>query len=368
MTRPSLNPSVSLYLDVSRIGAAVIVLLHHVLQPPFYSGTIHLPGRSAVIVFFVISGFVVAYATDGQRDWRSYAVARLARIYSVAIPALVLTGLLVLLVDVMWPGAAVERYDRPILRLLLSALFINQFWNLTVSTLSNGPYWSLCYEVWYYVLFGVCWFGYGWARWVAAILIVLLVGPRIVLLLPIWLIGASLYFAMKSRPVEGVPHSQGPFLGVLALFLLALLVANPVDALSLLVQHSLRDGYWKVGSLQVYIGGDWRFPSDYLLGLLFAATVWLSGNAFDTAAPTRALGRTIRWCSSYTFSLYLYHVPLLVFFHMALTAMLPGATPPWVMVALILLSVWVLGGVTERRKKPYTLLFRRLLGTGVSRG
>lgn len=361
MQRRTLNPSVSLYLDLSRIGAAVLVLLHHVFQPPFNNGTIHFPGRSAVIVFFVISGFVIAYATDGQRDWQSYAVARLARVYSVAVPALLLTGLLVLAAGIFWPGQAVEHYSMPLVRLLLSAVFVNQFWNLTVGALSNGPYWSLCYEVWYYVLFGVCWFGRSRARSVAATLIVLMVGPRILLLLPVWVLGVALYFAMKSRTVEATPRGRALFIGAVVLFLLVLFVANPADALSVRVEHSLRDGYWQAGPWPAYIGGDSRFPSDYLLGLLFAATVWLSGNAFGTDVPTQVLGRTIRWCSSYTFSLYLYHAPLLVFFHLGLVAMLPGASLPWMLIALILLSVWALGRVTEHRKAPYTAMFRHLL-------
>ena len=95
MARPKLNESVSLYLDLARIAAAMIVLLHHVFQPPYFSSAVHIPGRSAVIVFFVISGFVIAYASDGRHDWRDYAVARLTRVYSVALPALLLTAVLV---------------------------------------------------------------------------------------------------------------------------------------------------------------------------------------------------------------------------------------------------------------------------------
>lgn len=361
MRRP-LNFGVSLWLDGCRIAAAFVVLFHHVFQPPYHDSTIHFPGRSAVIVFFVISGFVIAYATDAVRDWRVYAVARLARVYSVAVPALLLTAILVFLADRWW-GHEDEflKYDRPALRLLLSALFVNQFWNLTITALSNGPYWSLCYEVWYYVLFGVVWFCQGHVRWLIAALMMLMVGPRILLLMPIWALGVALYFAMKARLPAANTFNKLLFWGVFVAFLLVLLVHNPADIWSMRINQSLLAGYWHVGRWKIFVGGDGQFPSDFLLGVMFSATVWLSAAAFKDSAPQQWPGRAIRWCASYTFSLYLYHAPLLIFLHFALKGAVSADVRPWLLIGLILLAVWVLGSLTEHRKGPYTLLFRRLL-------
>jgi peptidoglycan/LPS O-acetylase OafA/YrhL len=48
-----------------------------------------------VDVFFVLSGFVIAFVTtERESDGRSFAIARLARVYSVALPALVVTFVL----------------------------------------------------------------------------------------------------------------------------------------------------------------------------------------------------------------------------------------------------------------------------------
>ena len=86
---PGMDPRASLHLDLMRFLAAALVLMHHALQPPFSADPVPLPGRSAVIVFFVISGFVIAYVTDTRESrWREYAVSRSARIYSVVVPAL----------------------------------------------------------------------------------------------------------------------------------------------------------------------------------------------------------------------------------------------------------------------------------------
>ena len=84
-----MSPSLSLYLDLTRFAAALVVVLGHswlVLLPAY---PLHWPGPAAVIVFFVLSGFVIAYVTDGRdRTLADYALNRLSRLWSVALPAL----------------------------------------------------------------------------------------------------------------------------------------------------------------------------------------------------------------------------------------------------------------------------------------
>src|SRR5262249_22080521 len=87
----------SVFLDLLRIAAAFTVFVHHCAQfwnARIYEATTRL-AHSAVVVFFVLSGYVIAWSTLSRgRDARRYASARLARLYSVVIPALVLTGVL----------------------------------------------------------------------------------------------------------------------------------------------------------------------------------------------------------------------------------------------------------------------------------
>ncbi|MBL8362823.1 MAG: acyltransferase [Rubrivivax sp.] len=364
--RPALDAGVSLYLDLARVSAALLVLLHHVFEPPFHAAGIHLPGRSAVIVFFVISGFVIAYATDGQTDARRYAVARAARIYSVAVPALVLTGVLHAAGLWLW-GAEHSTFDRPVLRLLLSLGFVNQLWNLTIAPLENGPYWSLCYEVWYYVAFGAFMFLRGRSRWLLLAAVLLVCGPRILLLAPPWVLGVLVYRQMQGDRGAAAPSSHRQFCLWSALFLLALFGYNPADLVSQAVAGSLDDGYWRVLGLPLFIGGDWRFPSDWLLALLFAMSLRHAAGVFPRGVTSGGIGRGIREASAYTFSLYLYHAPLLVFMHPALRAQLPPAWLPWVTTGVLVALVVALGHVTERRKEPWVRLFARLLGARGSR-
>ena len=90
----------SLYLDAVRFLVAVFVVVSHTGHKRFSHGplqALHMLDMEsdAVIVFFVLSGFVIAFTTfTRQRGAQAFAEARLARLYSVVIPALILTFLL----------------------------------------------------------------------------------------------------------------------------------------------------------------------------------------------------------------------------------------------------------------------------------
>src|ERR1700761_1583770 len=90
-----LTREASLYLDVVRIAAALLVFLAHFAEP-WASGKLFWQigpfNGDAVIVFFVLSGFVIAHATtQNERSAAVYFVNRASRMYSVAVPAIVLT-------------------------------------------------------------------------------------------------------------------------------------------------------------------------------------------------------------------------------------------------------------------------------------
>src|SRR3954471_10064213 len=85
---------VSAFLDLTRILAALTVFLGHLSFPQFGGQMLSAFGEqrhSAVIVFFVLSGFVIAWAAERDGSAREYTLNRAARIYSVALPALALS-------------------------------------------------------------------------------------------------------------------------------------------------------------------------------------------------------------------------------------------------------------------------------------
>ena len=90
-----MNRGLSLYLDILRFAAALTVLVTHLAYPELSGGMLaywRLLGNDAVMIFFVLSGFVIAYTTEVKENTPgAYIRSRLARLWSVAVPALLLT-------------------------------------------------------------------------------------------------------------------------------------------------------------------------------------------------------------------------------------------------------------------------------------
>ena len=182
-------PTTSIFLDLMRFSAAIVVLLHHLTATEINSVLPRVPiGHEAVTVFFVMSGFVIAYVLHSRENSiELYTAARLGRLYSVVLPALALTWVL----DGWGRAVSPELYagtphDHALLRLLVNLLFLQQNWNLTVMPLSNGPFWSLGFEFWYYVIFGGWVLLRGRARVAVVSLACLAAGPRILAAFPVW--------------------------------------------------------------------------------------------------------------------------------------------------------------------------------------
>ena len=83
----------SVVLDLIRFLAALVVVAGHVARDGLYDGWAAIPmwaAHAAVLVFFVVSGAVIAEsATRPGLSLRDFAIARASRLYSVVLPAIV---------------------------------------------------------------------------------------------------------------------------------------------------------------------------------------------------------------------------------------------------------------------------------------
>jgi peptidoglycan/LPS O-acetylase OafA/YrhL len=155
-----LDRPTSVYLNAVRFTAALIVFLGHISGHRFTSGLFWQMTAFmdlAVMIFFVLSGFVIAYVTDtGESDLHIYAVNRISRIYSVALPALILTFTLDTIGRYLRPELYNEGWgfssQHIWLQYLAGFTFTNELWWKQVYVGSDLPYWSLGYEVWYYII------------------------------------------------------------------------------------------------------------------------------------------------------------------------------------------------------------------------
>lgn len=356
---PGMPKAFSIYLDIVRFLAACLVYLYHSNQRWLVEPILPLAqhGHSAVIVFFVLSGYVIAYVTDTkERDWASYGASRLSRVYSVALPTLVLT----LLLDSIGRQLLAEPYGYPydwfVVRFVASLLMANEVWFVSITSFSNVPYWSICYEFWYYVAFGLLTFLPRRRAWTLVALMALVLGPKIVLLAPIWALGVLLY---RWRALAEISERTGWLLvagslaGIAAYlaFDLQRVLAQPlVQALGERRFEELTFSRWFIG--------------DYVLGPLvmlhFAGMRRVAGRI---GSLFLAVERPVRALAAYTFTLYLLHQPLFLFWGAVLRGDNRGYAN-WALVTLLVAaSIWLVGAITENRRHGLTRWLRARLVT-----
>lgn len=309
---------------------------------PFFT---HL-GLEAVGVFFVMSGFVIAYVADGrENDGQIYTISRLSRLYSVVIPCLGVT----LMLDatgthflphyyqMSWPP--LPNLEKRIFDVLFSLTFLNSVWHVRVVPGSDAPFWSLSFEAPYYLLFGLVYFLKGKWRWITAGSVGMALGPHIMALFPLWLLGVGCYRTCKSIEITPL-FARRLFFAAFTAWGLCELVR------------------WKYGIGMVTPGGslryDWQF---YAAGIPFAASI--VGLWFSSFGDIK-FERFIRWLSGATFTLYLLHFPLARF----LNGFVPAGMPPmarWlILLVLTVASALAFAEITERRKNQWRTLIERI--------
>jgi len=351
-----MNRSFSIYLDLVRFVAAALVYLwhsNHISPGPVLAGGY---GQSAVIAFFVLSGFVIAYVVETkERDWRRYLAGRGARVYSVVVPIIVLT----LLMDALGRQLDPETYrlypfDQLLARIVASLFMLNEIGPISVTFLSNIPFWSIAYEWWYYILFGLATFTPGRWRWPTVIGAGLLIGPKVLLLLPIWLSGVVLY-----RWKYMAQRSAGFYAALLVLSTLGIVAFHQASYPSF-------PGQW----LRDVVGSYWfrelAFSKNFLSDYVLCALVWMNFAGMRFFAPLLApvlhpLEKPIRAAASCTFTLYLLHQPAMLFWNAVLHTQEPGWPKWWLVTTLMAVTVAVVGHLTEQRRDHLRAMLQRLL-------
>ena len=354
-----MNPRLSLWLDGLRVIAAFTVLLSHIAYER-YTGTRygffrdHNLGSDAVVIFFVLSGFLIAYAAEMRdRTLSAYAWSRATRLWSVALPALLLTFVLDRLGLLINPAAYFAPFYEPIPlgELLARGLSFSNEWFLdSVRLGSNGPWWSLSYEAGYYALFGAAFFLRGPARIAIMLAVAVLIGPRPLLLLPVWLSGVVLWrLAAAGRLNLGAPLA----------WTFAVLPPLAYGAcLALDVPHALMNASAQMTGLDVK---TWRVLTGFsdeilwnslvavLMSLHLAGVASLPQRTVSAGASAERAAKAVKWLAGGTFSLYLMHYPVLQFADAVLpeTMNLPVRDLA-LLSASALVPLW-LAGLTERR-------------------
>ncbi len=278
-------------------------------------------GHQAVIIFFVLSGYLVGGSVMASRRngfWSQYLVKRLARLWLVLLPCLALTafwGLLSLRaggadfmagkISTRWEDAA--PFHVPV-KLDASTFFQNAFFlqEITASAYgTNGALWSLSFEFWYYILFPLLFWGLHFRSQepLARRVIMAVLGGGLLIILPspirqgffTWLLGAAVarleisrWHRLFSRWQIGVP--------AIACFIFILQLSRYDDSL--------------------------RFPGWSLACCLAVAMPWMMRLTMGT------LGRVAVFFSEFSYTLYLAHTPFFAFIWISIFRLeRPGPNP-----------------------------------------
>lgn len=311
-------------LDTLRGPAALLVFLGHWrnllfqdfpdLEAPgiFLRGfyLITSVGFEAVIVFFVLSGCVIAHVISATYErgcwgWGSYLESRLTRLWIVLIPALILTvgwdalGMwLATGQPSIYAGTGYAHVvNIPVAEssswwIFLGNMFFVQ--RIFVPTFgSNGPLWSISYEFVYYLVYPMLilalWPGkklvrrLGWLVLGGVILVV--AGNAIAGAFVIWLLGVAAYWFFRKVSCGAIVAGWG------------FVVSGGLLAGVLMTSKS---GYHLPG-----------VPWSFAIGMATACTVYFSLNARVSEGLERVIA-PVRKLSDMSYSLYLLHTPLLV--------------------------------------------------------
>jgi peptidoglycan/LPS O-acetylase OafA/YrhL len=338
-----------LFVDAADAGDGVLTRLLYVV-----TGL----GPAAVLVFFVLSGYwvggsVLAGFRQDRFRWAGYATARLSRLWIVLVPAVLLTAVLdhiglALLGDTsIYQGDPGYHHTVPAGDLAgrltpLTALGnVGFLQTIAVPTYgTNASLWSLAYEAAFYAIFPLAlyaWKGRGGApaRILNAVLLLAvcaLVGPAVLMYLPVWLMGAAV--ALVRHRIAAVLLTLRPVAVTWARAAAAAAVAAAMVATQ--ASYSSRNVLVLAGATTV------------LLALLVEDLHW-------RGLPGAVLDGLSRYAES-SYSLYAVHLPVA-----ALTAALltPRITDRWApsaghWLALAALSAaligvgWLFARVTER--------------------
>lgn len=353
-----MTASESIYLDLVRFLAALLVVFTHLIQhsllPAYLVEYVPDLGREAVMIFFVLSGYVIAYSTDKKNyQLQQYIVARASRLYSVALPILLLAFGLDSIAIQFNPENYhhLYQYERFFIYIPLHLAFLGEVWTLAERPFTVPPYWSLSFEAWYYVAFACVIYYRGWRRMILVSFVALIVGYQHWILFPIWASGVVLY---KCKDRYRLSRFTARLCMITSIFAL---VAMEITGFDIKLWQLGRD-IWPFPTLPQ--GSTDQFLLDYTVCILVLVNFYCVRFA-DLNILARYEG-TIRFLSSYTFTLYLIHTLVMFTWVRNFEYDNENILHLISLLCLIAIATLAVGEITEKRRSYFSLFFQYLVG------
>ncbi|UWU79728.1 acyltransferase [Bradyrhizobium huanghuaihaiense] len=293
----SLDPAkndTSVSLDLLRAVAAQMVCVGHAFNFGGF-GTTYIP-TDGVLLFFVLSGFLIAYTLDFKSASTGYGIVefgieRFARIYTAYLPAILLIGLVTVLLR--WYGIEIKA-DPTNLKTFIGNIFMQQNVPccLSVSTFGTaGQLTSVALEFHIYFFVGALYF--------------LVRGRNVVLCCVV----AAMFAFMPLAYFSNLPGTDR------ALFALWLLAFASYFVVKALAEHKANVGFWCLAlivTLATWLiqrtpGDDANLRQYPMLILSFVSLVQITQ---AIRIVPRRLASFIKVVADYSFSLFLIHLTI----------------------------------------------------------
>ena len=259
-------------------------------------------GHPAVIVFFVISGFLVggklvemAQAPDFPRRWPVFVIDRWSRIFIVLWPALLVTALVVFYTVMFAPTVPLATStnwdagwthpvsdDLDIRRWALNIFLLNEIAGPTVAL--DPPLWSLAFE---------------WAYYMLALAAALLVRR-------VWSGGAMIFLIYTAILFALILTNAPEILTAGVAWIMGLVAKLASDRRLLAGRATWFGGVALMGGVLIY--GRFYPVDDNLFGATVALAV-----AHSRWHSWRLAEKSARWLADFSFSLYATHAPVIAF-------------------------------------------------------
>jgi hypothetical protein len=340
----------SLFIHFWRIVATASVFIGHATRPDIlFDIDLSLVGRATIPTFLMISGYFTTMSFSNGGRFLKKIAKRYCILYVFFVPA----SVLVLLMDFYMVGSGApillkDKFDPDLSLLRIAAdsfnllTFSGEYWRpgtFGQGVFSNEAIWTIDYIMGFTLLSGGIFLLAGWRRVVAILIISALIGPKVLLLAPLWFAGALAY--RLQRQITGRWRLEGIARGCIVLAVVSWISIEFMDVGEQLYQWSKSFAPYEI---RQYLGMSKRFlwqwsyiPSLFLL-LLFSR-VLLDGPVSATVM------KAVSTVSKYALPIYAIHFSLMYFVQAFIPDYIPrhDSSDPYIMMGTTLLLAIAFG-------------------------
>lgn len=289
----------SVWLDLIRGISAQLVLIGHLLAFSGIQSKYKLPvvQNFGVLVFFVLSGYLITQTTllkGREYGFKGYVIDRFSRIFFSFLPALILVAVF----DFILIDSTNEKYNNSLVNwaanfLMIQALPFHSLLDIEAYGTAR-VFWTVSVEWWFYLLFGSIFFTGFTLRllsWGSLL---------IVFSCSFWLY----YFGFRGNGLS-VYWMIGSLLAV---------VYNLSNA-SFIIPKWISINYLGLILLVILIRSVFvRDMYDVTIAMCVAVALYVLSHAKINIAQRRSFLRFSKFIASYSYSLYLVHYSLIVYY------------------------------------------------------